>query len=205
MKKPVYDIVKRIIDFVLALLAFIILSPLFLICCIVISLSDKQGHPIFSQKRCGKNGKLFTLYKFRTMRTDAEQLKQDLMDRNEMDGPVFKIKDDPRITKVGKFLRATCIDELPQLINIIKGDMSIVGPRPALPEEVEEYTEEQKIRLSVFPGLTCYWQVSPNRNDITFEEWMELDRKYINDRSLGLDIKLIFKTMIAVVKNHDGR
>lgn len=139
------------------------------------------------------------------MRTDAEELKKELMDQNEMDGPVFKIKDDPRITKVGKFLRATCIDELPQLINIIKGDMSIVGPRPALPEEVEEYTEEQRIRLSVLPGLTCYWQVSPNRNDITFDEWMELDRKYINDRSLGLDIKLIFKTMIAVVKNHDGR
>ena len=118
----------------------------------------------------------------------------DLLDQNEMDGPVFKIKDDPRITRVGKFIRKTSLDELPQLWNILKGDMSIVGPRPALPREVEQYGDYEKQRLYVTPGLSCYWQIAPHRNDLSFEEWMDLDVKYVKERSFWVDWKIIFKT-----------
>ena len=154
---------------------------------------------------CGKNEKLFNLYKFRTMCPDAEEQKELLMGLNEADGPAFKIKDDPRITKIGKFLRKTNIDELPQMLNILKGDMSFVGPRPPLPEEVAQYSETDKQRLLVKPGLTCYWQAERNRNDISFEQWMKLDRKYIEDRSLWVDLKLIFKTVAVVLVHRDGR
>ena len=154
---------------------------------------------------CGKNGKIFNVYKFRTMCVDAEAKKASLEALNEMDGPVFKIQDDPRITKVGKVLRATNIDELPQLLNILKGDMSFVGPRPPLPNEVAQYTPVDRQRLLVVPGLTCYWQVSLNRNDISFKEWMAMDRQYILDRSALLDLKLIFKTAYVVIRHHDGR
>lgn len=202
-KKYVYSFIKRLFDIVVSLFMLIVLSPLFLIVMIAIAYDDKKGHPIFTQARCGKNGKLFKLYKFRTMRPDAETCLAELQSQNEMDGPVFKIRNDPRITKVGKFLRSTNIDELPQLVNILKGDMSFVGPRPPLPNEVAQYDDDDKIRLLVVPGLTCYWQVQKNRNNTSFKDWMELDRKYITERSLLIDIKLIFKTFFMIFKR-DG-
>lgn len=198
--KPVYDIIKRLFDVVLSSMALIILSPFLVIVMAIIYIDDHEGSPIFSQNRCGKNGKLFKIYKFRTMCSDAEEKLDKFQKYNEMDGPVFKIKDDPRITKVGKFLRATGIDEIPQLWNVIRGDMSIVGPRPALPSEVEQYDERSKIRLNVLPGLTCYWQIQSNRNEVSFEEWMQLDREYITDRSMFVDIKIIFRTVLTVIK-----
>ena len=134
------------------------------------------------------------------MCANAEDKLVDLADMNEMDGPVFKIKDDPRITKVGSFLRTSNIDELPQLFNILLGHMSFVGPRPALPKEVEQYRESDRLRLLVTPGLTCYWQATKNRNEISFDEWMAMDRQYIMDRSVGVDIKLIFKTFLFLFK-----
>lgn len=198
--KPFYNFVKRVFDIVCSLVLLICLSPIFLIIALLIVIDDHTGSPIFVQKRCGKNGKLFNLYKFRTMCPDAEKKLDKLQEKNEMDGPVFKIKNDPRITRLGKFLRATSIDEFPQLINILKGDMSFVGPRPALPKEVEQYNALHKVRLMVMPGLTCYWQIEPDRNSITFEEWMALDRKYISERSMLLDIKLILRTFVAVFR-----
>ena len=133
------------------------------------------------------------------MVVNAEDLLVGLQNQNEMSGPAFKMKNDPRITKVGKFIRKTSLDELPQLWNVLKGDMSFVGPRPPLPNEVEQYTEEQKRRLSVTPGLTCYWQVQPSRNDLDFDEWFELDMKYIRERSMKIDIKIIFQTILVVL------
>ena len=135
----------------------------------------------------------------RSMVVNAEDLLVGLQNQNEMSGPAFKMKNDPRITKVGKFIRKTSLDELPQLWNVLKGDMSFVGPRPPLPNEVEQYTEEQKRRLSVTPGLTCYWQVQPSRNDLDFDEWFELDMKYIRERSMKIDIKIIFQTILVVL------
>lgn len=202
-EKPVYAFFKRLIDIVVSASFIIILSPVFLLIMLLISFDDKKGQPVFSQIRCGKNGREFRMYKFRTMCVDAEDKLKHLQEENEMDGPVFKIKDDPRITRIGKFLRATSIDEFPQLINILVGDMSFVGPRPPLPREVAEYSERDKFRLKVTPGLTCYWQIVPNRNETTFDEWMELDRKYILERNLLLDLKLIFKTF-AVVFRKEG-
>ena len=198
--KPSYDVVKRLFDIVSSLAALVVLFPFLVIVAIVILIDDNKGSPIFSQIRCGKNGKYFKIYKFRTMCCDAESKREALQEKNEMDGPVFKIKDDPRVTRVGKFLRSSGIDELPQLLNILKGDMSVVGPRPALPKEVKQYNDEQRIRLKVTPGLTCYWQIEPDRNSITFEEWMRMDRKYIAERSVLVDIKIILKTVVAVVK-----
>ncbi len=204
-KKRVYSFLKRFFDIILSLLALVVLSPLFLVVMILISLWDGKGNPIFVQKRCGKDGRIFNLYKFRSMCMDAEKLKAKLQKYNEMDGPAFKMKDDPRITGIGKFIRATNIDELPQLVNILKGDMSIVGPRPPLPDEVAQYSKSDRQRLMVTPGLTCYWQASRNRNDLSFEEWMELDRKYIAERSLHTDVKIILKTAYVVLIHHDGR
>lgn len=200
VSKPLYDIVKRVFDVVACSVALVVLFPFLLIITLLIVVDDPKGGPIFSQERCGKNGKRFKIYKFRTMCIDAEEKLEGLQKYNEVDGPVFKIKDDPRVTKVGKFLRASGIDELPQLWNIIKGDMSIVGPRPPLPSEVEQYSEAEKFRLCVMPGLTCYWQISPDRNLVTFEEWMRLDRKYIADRSVLVDIVIILKTVLTVFR-----
>ena len=189
-----YLCLKRIIDILGALTGLILLSPLFILIALAIKLEDPRGKVFFSQERCGKNNKLFPMYKFRSMVSNAEELLSELMEQNEMDGPVFKIKEDPRITKVGKFIRKTSIDELPQLINLLMGDMSIVGPRPAIPHEVEEYNDYQRQRLLVKPGLTCIWQVS-GRNSIGFDEWIEMDLEYIEKRTLWMDIKLIFKTV----------
>ena len=189
-----YLICKRAIDILGSLAGLIFLSPLLLIVAIAIKIEDPKGKVFFSQNRCGKDNKEFPMYKFRSMVSNAEELLEELKSQNEMDGPVFKIKEDPRITKVGKFIRKTSIDELPQLFNILRGDMSIVGPRPAIPHEVAEYNSYQRQRLLVKPGLTCIWQVS-GRNSIGFDEWIEMDLEYIEKRNLWMDIKLIFKTV----------
>ena len=191
-----YEVIKRIIDIVASFTGLIVLSPLMLVVSILIKLESK-GEVIFKQKRVGLNGKEFYMYKFRSMVINAEELKAELESQNEMSGPMFKMKDDPRITKIGKFIRKTSIDELPQLINVIKGDMSLVGPRPSLPKEVEEFETWMRERLEVKPGLTCIWQVS-GRNNIDFEDWMKLDIEYIRERSLALDFKLIFKTIFVL-------
>lgn len=199
-EKPVYDFIKRVFDIFFSVLALIVLCPLFIIISVVIMIHDRNLKPFFIQNRCGRNGKQFKFYKFRTMCVDAESKLEQLQEKNEMDGPVFKITEDPRITKIGKVLRATGIDELPQLWNILKGDMSFVGPRPPIPKEVEQYSDTDRLRLLVKPGLTCYWQVQPKRNSISFEKWIELDRKYIQQRSFWVDIKLILKTAVSVFK-----
>lgn len=189
-----YSVTKRLIDIVGSLCGIILLSPLFLIVAILIKIEDPKGKVFFAQERNGRYPKTFKMYKFRSMVHNAEDLLKDLMDRNEQTGPVFKINDDPRITKVGKVIRRTSIDELPQLFNVLKGDMSLVGPRPPIPHEVDQYNSYQMQRLAVKPGLTCIWQVS-GRNNIGFDEWVEMDIEYIKTRNLWLDIKLIFKTV----------
>lgn len=198
-----YWLLRRGQDILFSLLALLVLWPIMLIVALIIYIDDPHGSPIFAQERCGRDGKLFKMYKFRSMYVDAEDRLKDLLKDNEMDGPAFKIKDDPRITRVGGFIRKTSLDELPQLFNILKGDMSIVGPRPALPREVELYTDLQKQRMYVTPGLTCYWQVQPKRNEVSFDEWMALDLKYIQERSFWVDWKIIFKTFGAVL-NKEG-
>ena len=196
----VYLFIKRFFDILASLCALVLLSPLFLIISLMIVIDDPHGGPFFCQKRVGKNGKEFNFYKFRSMVVNAEELLASLKDKNEMEGPAFKIKDDPRITKIGRFIRKTSIDELPQLLNVLKGDMSFVGPRPPLPREVVQYTDYQKQRLLIRPGLTCIWQVQPRRNDLSFDEWVEMDLEYIRTRSIGQDIKLIFKTVGCMFK-----
>ena len=194
-----YWALRRGQDIFFSALALLLLWPVMLITAIVVYLDDPHGSPVFSQIRCGRDGKRFKMYKFRSMYMDAEERLGELLQENEMDGPAFKIKDDPRITRVGRVIRKVGLDELPQLWNILRGDMSIVGPRPALPREVEQYTELQKQRMYVTPGLTCYWQIQPKRNEISFDEWMELDLKYIQERSFWVDWKIIFKTVGAVL------
>lgn len=198
--KTTYIIGKRIFDSLCSLLSLVVLWPVLLMIAAAIYIDDPHGSPFFLQKRVGKDGKLFTMYKFRTMIHGAEKMRPDLAELNEMDGPVFKIKNDPRITKIGSFLRKTGLDELPQLYNVLKGDMSFVGPRPPLPEEVKCYTEYQKQRLSVVPGLTCMWQITPDRNDITFQDWVNMDLDYIEHRCFLLDLKLILRTPLAMLR-----
>lgn len=198
--KRFYWMGRRAQDIFFSLLALIVLAVPMLIVALVIWIDSPGASPIFSQDRVGRDGKVFKFYKFRSMVPNAEAKLHEVLEQNEMDGPVFKMKNDPRITRVGRFIRKTSIDELPQLINILKGDMSIVGPRPALPREVAEYGEYEMQRLYVTPGLTCYWQIQPNRNELTFDEWMDLDLKYIQDRSFWLDWKLIILTVVAVLK-----
>ena len=190
-----YWFFRRTQDIVFSLLALLVLWPVLLIICVIIFLDDPEGSPIFSQMRCGRDGKVFRMYKFRTMYKGAESMQDELMKDNELDGPAFKIKDDPRVTRIGKFLRRTNIDELPQLINILIGQMSIVGPRPALPREVMQYNEYQMQRLYVQPGLTCYLQITKEKNQMSFDEWIELDMKYIRERSFVTDWKIIGKTL----------
>ena len=191
-----YCFLKRIMDIVCSLTGLIALLPVFAIVVLAIKLESK-GPIFFSQKRVGENGQIFNMYKFRSMVKNAESLKENLAHKNEMNGPMFKIKEDPRVTKVGKFIRKTSIDELPQLINVLKGEMSLVGPRPSLENEVEKFEEWMMKRLEVKPGLTCYWQVS-GRNNIEFKEWMKLDVKYVKERNTFVDIKLIFKTFFVL-------
>lgn len=198
-----YWILRRVQDILLSGIALIVLAPIMLLIALAIYIDDPHGSPIFTQIRCGRDGKPFKFYKFRSMCVDAEDKLAALLENNEMDGPAFKIKDDPRITKIGRMIRKTSLDELPQLWNVFKGDMSIVGPRPALPREVELYDDYQLQRMYVQPGLTCYWQVQPRRNDISFEDWIALDIKYIQERSFWVDWKIIFMTVKVVVRR-DG-
>ena len=195
-KVKFYLFSKRVTDIFLSAIGLILLSPILLIVAIAIRI-DSKGPIIFKQDRVGKDGKIFSMYKFRSMIVNAEELKAKLETKNEMSGPMFKMKNDPRITKVGRFIRKTSIDELPQLINVIKGDMSLVGPRPSLPKEVEQFSPWMLERLKVKPGITCYWQVL-GRNNIAFEEWMKLDVKYVHEMNYWLDIKLIFKTFFVL-------
>ncbi len=197
-----YWIGRRIQDIVLSLLALIVLSPVMLVIALAIVIDDPSAGPIFSQTRVGRGGKPFTFYKFRSMCPNAEAKLDTLLAQNEMDGPAFKMKEDPRITRVGHFIRKTSLDELPQLWNILKGDMSIVGPRPPLPREVEQYNAYELQRLYITPGLSCYWQIEPNRNDLSFDEWVDLDIKYIQERSFLVDWKIIFKTFRVCLMGH---
>ncbi len=196
--KPVYDVCKRIFDLILSTLALVVLSPLFLVLIIVIRLGD-GGPAFYAQTRLTKNCKSFKMYKFRSMCVNAEDKLAELMDRNEMTGPAFKITDDPRITPIGRFLRKTSIDELPQLINIIKGDMSIIGPRPPLPREVAQYTPYQLHRLDVKTGLACYHECRGRSDETDFNAWVESDLEYIRDRSLWTDFKVILWTIQVVL------
>ncbi len=190
-------LVKRLIDLVVSFSVLLVSLPILAIAAAAIKL-ESHGPVLFRQVRVGYNGRLFTLYKFRTMVENAEQLKQDLMGLNELTGPVFKIRNDPRITRVGRFLRKTSIDELPQLLNVLKGEMSLVGPRPPLPSEVGQYNLGDRRRLSMRPGITGIWQVS-GRNSVPFDQWMAMDKEYIDNWSLWLDIKLLMKTIPAVL------
>ena len=166
---------------------------------VAIFIDDPHGSPFYKQIRIGRHGEKFYMYKFRTMYVNADQMRDELMEQNEMDGPVFKIKDDPRITRLGKVLRKLSVDELPQFFNVLSGHMSLVGPRPPLPGEVEAYTDYQKLRLIVTPGITCDWQIADNRNDIPFDKWVEMDLDYIENRTTWGDLKIIFKTPFAML------
>ena len=196
--KPFFDFFKRCFDIVVSILCLLILAVPLLVVAIVILIDSPGASPIYTQDRVGKNGRVFKFYKFRSMIPNADSLLENLLDKNEMEGPAFKIKNDPRITRFGRFIRKSGIDEFPQLWNVLKGDMTLVGPRPPLPREVAMYTEYQKQRLLVPPGITCYWQVQPKRNSLTFEQWLELDLKYITERSFKTDLYIIFKTFRAV-------
>jgi|WetSurMetagenome_2_1015567.scaffolds.fasta_scaffold00649_11 exopolysaccharide biosynthesis polyprenyl glycosylphosphotransferase len=189
--------IKKIMDISISIIMIILLSPVLLIISILVKTSS-PGPIIFKQTRVGLRGRQFSLFKFRTMIVNAEVLRKELEAENEADGPVFKIKDDPRVTKIGKFLRKTGLDELPQLFNILKGEMSLIGPRPPLFEETKSYKRWQLRRLSVKPGLSCFWQIKPDRNNIKFEKWMELDLAYIDNWSLRLDFIILLKTIMTV-------
>jgi exopolysaccharide biosynthesis polyprenyl glycosylphosphotransferase len=191
-------LVKRLLDVIVSLVVLVLLFPLLLMVALAIKMTS-SGPVVFRQNRVGYNGRFFTCLKFRTMVKNAEQVRDSLAERNEMDGPVFKIKDDPRATRVGKILRKLSIDELPQFINVLRGDMSLVGPRPPIPSEVEKYDLSWLRRLSMKPGITCLWQVN-GRNNISFEKWMELDIEYIDNWSLWLDLKILLKTLPAVLR-----
>jgi exopolysaccharide biosynthesis polyprenyl glycosylphosphotransferase len=188
---------KTITDYYFSILAIIALSPLFFFIAILIKL-DSKGPIFFKQERIGLRGRKFKLYKFRTMVVDAEDKLKELKDKNESDGPVFKIKNDPRITRVGRFLRKSGLDELPQLQNVVLGEMSLIGPRPPLESEVKQYERWQLRRLSVKPGITCSWQVAPHRNDVKFENWMQMDLNYIDNWSITKDVGLFFKTVLVL-------
>jgi exopolysaccharide biosynthesis polyprenyl glycosylphosphotransferase len=195
--KPAAIATKKFMDITGSVILLLILSPLLLIIALLIKLTSK-GPIIYRQARVGLRGRQFDLYKFRTMVADADKIRVDLESKNEMDGPAFKIKDDPRVTPIGKFLRRTGFDELPQLINVLKGEMSLIGPRPPLKSETVQYKRWQLRRLSVKPGLSCFWQIIPDRNSVKFEKWMELDLAYIDNWSLRLDFIILLKTIKTV-------
>lgn len=197
-------VVKRLMDLILSSVLIITFFPFVVFLAFMIKFTSK-GPILFRQKRVGLNGRVFTLYKFRSMYEDAEAKLKDLLDRNEMNGPVFKMRNDPRITRLGRFIRKYSIDELPQLFNVLRGDMSLVGPRPPLPEEVGHYRRKQRKRLSMRPGLTCIWQVSGRNNISDFEEWAKLDLEYINTWSLSRDFYLLIKTIPVVIFGSGSR
>ena len=197
--RPAYRATKRAFDIVFSATTMIVLMPVFLFIAPVIWLDDPHASPLFFQERVGLRGKTFRVIKFRSMYADAEERRADLVVRNEKDGPVFKIADDPRITRVGRFIRRTSLDELPQFWNVLKGDMSVVGPRPPLPIEVEHYSQRDRLRLCVKPGITCYWQIKSNRDSISFDEWVDLDLLYIHQASLRTDVGIIARTVVCVL------
>ena len=170
-----------------------------IIIAIIIVIDDPSAGPFYKQIRVGRHGKEFYMYKFRTMRPNSDKTIDNLVKQNEMDGPVFKMKEDPRITRVGKFLRKVSLDELMQFFNVLKGDMTLVGPRPPLPREVQFYTDYQRLRLLVTPGITCTWQIHKNRNDVPFEEWVEMDIEYIQTRTYLNDLIIMLKTPIVML------
>ncbi len=188
---------KRWLDVIIASILLFICLPVLAIIALAIKM-DSRGTVLFRSTRCGLGGEPFTFYKLRSMRENAHSLRTTLLHLNEVDGPVFKLANDPRMTRVGRFIRRTSIDELPQLWNVLRGDMSIVGPRPPIPEEVEQYTPSQMRRLSVKPGLTCLWQVS-GRSDLSFDEWVRLDLEYIYNRSFANDMRILARTIPAVL------
>ena len=194
----VYDAtLKRLLDLVIASLGLIATFPIWLAIVVAIKL-DSPGPAIFVQQRVGRQGRRFSFYKFRSMYVDAEARRAEMQERNETDGPVFKMRRDPRVTRVGAILRRTSLDELPQLINVLWGEMSVVGPRPPLPQEVEQYRPADMVRLTVTPGLTCLWQIR-GRSTVGFETWMEYDREYVRNRSFSLDISILARTVWAVL------
>jgi exopolysaccharide biosynthesis polyprenyl glycosylphosphotransferase len=191
------EALKRVLDLLLASLGLVATLPLWLGIMLAIRL-DSPGSAIFTQERVGLKGRRFPFHKFRSMYIDAEQRLNEVLAHNEIDGPVFKMRHDPRITKVGAFLRRTSLDELPQLINVLRGEMSLVGPRPPLPREVEQYRPADMVRLGVKPGLTCLWQIR-GRSEVGFDEWMEYDREYVNNMSLWLDLQILVRTVWVVL------
>ena len=209
MVKPrnffLYRFIKRTFDIVASLL-FLILFGWFILLLMLIKFCEDGHNPIYTSIRVGKNGKLIKFHKIRSMIPNADSLKQQLIDegKNEADGPAFKIKDDPRITKVGKFYRKFSLDELPQIWDILLGRISFVGPRSPLPKEVEKYNEYQKHKLDVKGGLLCLWQIQHNRHQMSFDEWIELDIKYVETRSLWVDFKIIMKGIFMVIFDHSG-
>lgn len=202
-RDPIYLNMKRATDFAGSLIGLVLLVPLFLIIAAMIKLEDPKGPVFFKQLRVGKNGKTFYMFKFRSMVYNAEDMLEQLLAQNEVSGAMFKMKNDPRVTKIGRFIRKTSLDELPQLWNVLKGEMSMVGPRPALPREVEEYSLYDKQRLGVTPGCTGLWQIS-GRSNLGFKEMVELDLKYIQGRTYWNDIKIIVKTVRVLLGTKDA-
>jgi len=188
---------KRAVDVIVSVTALVLLAPLFLLITIAV-LTTSRGGLLYTQDRVGQNGELFRFMKFRSMRANAHREKANLWRLNEQDGPIFKIRNDPRVTRVGRFLRRSSLDELPQLVHVLTGRMSLVGPRPHLPEEVAAYTPKARRRLAAKPGITCIWQVS-GRSDLDFDTWIDLDLEYIDTWSLRLDLELLRKTIPAVL------
>ncbi len=201
--RSAYDRVKRIVDLVLTSAALPFLAPFMLLIALAVKLEKPSGPVLYAQTRLGKDGKPFRIYKFRSMIGDAEKQLDRIRHLNEVEGAMFKIKNDPRITRTGRFLRKTSLDELPQLFNVLRGDMSLVGPRPPLPEEVERYTGYDLLRLQVKPGCTGLWQVS-GRNRLHFAEMVEMDLDYIERRSVWLDFKLIMRTVVVMLRAKDA-
>ena|SRR5574344_74609 len=197
-EKPFYSFIKRTFDIIFSFVFLIVLFIPFLIIALIIFIDDPKGSPFYVSERIGRRGKPFKMFKFRSMIIGAEDMLDSMMKDNEKDGPAFKMHDDPRVTKIGHFIRKTSIDELPQLLNVLLGDMSIVGPRPPIMKEVVQYSREDLKRLLVKPGLTCIWQTRKKRDDVPFREWVAMDVEYIQKRSVFMDLKLIFKTVLVM-------
>ena len=198
-EKPFYSFIKRTFDIIFSFVFLIVLFIPFLIIALIIFIDDPKGSPFYVSERIGRRGKPFKMFKFRSMIIGAEDMLDSMMKDNEKDGPAFKMHDDPRVTKIGHFIRKTSIDELPQLLNVLLGDMSIVGPRPPILKEVVQYSREDLKRLLVKPGLTCIWQTRKKRDDVPFREWVAMDVEYIQKRSVWMDLTLIFKTAFVMI------
>ena len=198
-EKPFYSFIKRTFDIIFSFVFLFVLFIPFLIIALIIFIDDPKGSPFYVSERIGRRGKPFKMFKFRSMIIGAEDMLDSMMKDNEKDGPAFKMHDDPRVTKIGHFIRKTSIDELPQLLNVLLGDMSVVGPRPPIMKEVVQYSREDLKRLLVKPGLTCIWQTRKKRDDVPFREWVAMDVEYIQKRSVWMDLTLIFKTAFVMI------